>query len=381
MNSMGQCTACSVYCTSCTSVGCNTCLTGYTLNSDFTCSLTCQYPCSTCVKGSPTKCSSCLAAYSFNNQTQSCTPVTSCQGDSCTISICPSGYILSNNKCLNCTQTNCARCTITGNQTSCTVCKNGYYLNSTTTPPSCQACASKCQTCSNSSKCITCNPNGYTMQTQLADIAPVCVPCQSPCQNCYSSPSTCTSCVANYTLKGWKCMSTFNYGFNIKLNTNLTTFYNLYDQFLLAIMNAISSTAISEITMQNITSGSVVVVGNVSTNQQSNSNGAQTQFNNIQSALNNGSSIAGMQIISSNVQPIGGTLPDDNSSYNTELAIILGVCIPLGVIIIGILIYFLCIRKSSSQPPVDYQEKTAGTAGPNTSVRQTFELTREEPSM
>ena len=47
-------------------------------------------------------------------------------------------------------------------------------------------------------------------------------------------------------------------------------------------------------------------------------------------------------------------------------------------LVIGILVYFLCIRKKNNVPPVNY---SANNGNPNTTVRQTFELTRDEPAM
>lgn len=81
-----------------------------------------------------------------------------------------------------------------------------------------------------------------------------------------------------------------------------------------------------------------------------------------------------MSIITSLVTYNGGGIPPPASQ--TNLALILGICIPLGIIskiyfiiVIGLLVYFIFIRKSNKESyPVDYKSN-------NTTVRETFELT------
>ena len=113
------------------------------------------------------------------------------------------------------------------------------------------------------------------------------------------------------------------------LNTNLTTFYSKYDEFLTAIAQSQDTPQINVTTITSIASGSVIVKGNVTTLAQSNSNEASTDFNNLNSLLS-GSEIAGMPITSSYTEANGGEIPSSNSGPN--LAIILGVCIPVGII-------------------------------------------------
>lgn len=68
--------------------------------------------------------------------------------------------------------------------------------------------------------------------------------------------------------------------------------------------------------------------GNITTNTTSDSNEASVQFENLTSVLSAGS-IAGMDIIRSDISPNGGTVPSDSGP---NLALILGICIPLAVI-------------------------------------------------
>ena len=77
--------------------------------------------------------------------------------------------------------------------------------------------------------------------------------------------------------------------------------------------------------------GSVNITGFISTNQPSGSNEAGTEYNNIQTIVE-GTTIAKMPIISGTLNAQGGTIPDNNGSSTNVLAIVLGVCIPVGVI-------------------------------------------------
>ncbi len=90
------------------------------------------------------------------------------------------------------------------------------------------------------------------------------------------------------------------------LNATLATFYNNYEAFLKAIANTVNSTNVNVVTISNISSGSVIVDGNVTTTTQSNSNDASNEFNSLGSLLSQGADIANMPIISSSVDANGG---------------------------------------------------------------------------
>lgn len=157
------------------------------------------------------------------------------------------------------------------------------------------------------------------------------------------NPTTCTACISGYFLNGWNCQSSFYFGFYVVLNTNLTVFYDNYQAFLLALLNPITTQNLQFVTLNSITYGSVNVssgalgatqqavnvTGIVSTNQQPETNAAGSQFYGLQNSLNSGS-IAGMSIITSLVTYNGGGIPPPASQ--TNLALILGICIPLGII-------------------------------------------------
>lgn len=124
-------------------------------------------------------------------------------------------------------------------------------------------------------------------------------------------------------------MSPFNYGFKISLNTTLTTFYSNYNAFLLSLASQVQSQNIQAVSITSITSGSVYVSGNLTTTATSQSNDATSQYNNLQSLFSQ-SSIAGMPILNSNIYVNNGSI--NQSSSGPNLALILGICIPIGII-------------------------------------------------
>ena len=187
-----------------------------------------------------------------------------CTGGVC--EVCPFGYTLSGDNCLQCANTKCSRCLATNNQT-CTSCYDGTYLNGTT----CVACPVGCETCSSGTHCTTCEL-GYTALSSPIVTSVSCVKCSSPCAQCSGTSSTCTSCISGFTLVGWKCLSSFNYGFTVTLNTNLATFYTNYQGFLQAIATSVQTSEINVTTLTSIATGSVIVNGNVTTLAQSDSN-------------------------------------------------------------------------------------------------------------
>ena len=127
------CVNCATGCLTCTSATvCQTCQYGYKLVNN-QCFPFCQHPCSGCVDGQPTQCTSCFAGYTLSGRTCSSSPCTS----SCTF--CPRNYFLSNsNVCTLCPQiNNCVAC-IPSDSTKCGQCAVGFYL----TQNSCSACPS-----------------------------------------------------------------------------------------------------------------------------------------------------------------------------------------------------------------------------------------------
>lgn len=154
-----------------------------------------------------------------------------------------------------------------------------------------------------------------------------------------------------YTFDGWKCITSFNFGFTITLTTTLQNFYANYQNFLNGLKQLGNVPSTTFVTINQILNGSVIVYGNISIPTSSNGNAITSEYDSISSGLSQGGQIAGMTIQTSSISVNGGTLPPDdnddnnNNSGNPNLAIILGLAIPLGLIIIGIIIYCIVIRK------------------------------------
>lgn len=272
-----------------------------------------------------------------------CTPQRTCNG-SC--QVCAFGFYISNStNCAPCSNTNCARCNAT-NPSICTSCQPGQYLSNS----SCIQCPVGCKTCSNPQNCLTCS-SGYTPQIQNIITSINCIACNFPCAQCVGNANTCTQCVDKYTFDGWKCITSFNFGFTITLTTTLQNFYANYQNFLNGLKQLGNVPSTTFVTINQILNGSVIVYGNISIPTSSNGNAITSEYDSISSGLSQGGQIAGMTIQTSSISVNGGTLPPDdnddnnNNSGNPNLAIILGLAIPLGLIIIGIIIYCIVIRK------------------------------------
>lgn len=137
----------------------------------------------------------------------------------------------------------------------------------------------------------------------------------------------------------------------------MTTFYSNYQGFLNGMLQLVSTTNLATITLNSITNGSVIVAGNINVQQNVASNSVNNQYDSLTQGLGQGSTIANMPIISSTIVVNGGSITPDNnggdegsSSSGPNLAIILGVTIPVGILLIAIIGY--CIfNKTRKSPP------------------------------
>ncbi len=146
---------------------------------------------------------------------------------------------------------------------------------------------------------------------------------------CQFDPTQCIACVDGFALQGWKCTKTFYFYFNMTLNVDLTTFNQNYLSFLQTLANAFQAPNIDSITMNSIVSGSIMITAAASPPANSGSSQSRSQFNGLQGAIAANGNIAGMPITSSAAQVVGGSLSPAQSS---NLALILGICIPVGVL-------------------------------------------------
>lgn len=180
--------------------------------------------------------------------------------------------------------------------------------------------------------------------------------------------------MGQYTFDGWKCITTFNFGFAITLTTTLQNFYTNYQNFLNALKQLGNVPSTTNVTINQILNGSVIVYGNISIPTNSNGDAITNEYDSISSGLSQGGQIAGMTIQTSSISVNGGTLPpdndDNNNSGNPNLAIILGLSIPLGLIIIGIIIYCIVIRKQKQNKEAIHELPSID----RNSARETFDL-------
>ena len=133
-----------------------------------------------------------------------------------------------------------------------------------------------------------------------------------------------------FVLSGWQCISVFRFVFFVSLDTTLPVFYDNYYQFLLDLVDPLETTNVEPVSINSIVPSSVNINGTISTVQQSGSNQVGNEYYGIENVLS-GSSVAGMPVISYTLTSQGGDIPDQGSGVNV-LAIVLGICIPVGII-------------------------------------------------
>lgn len=135
--------------------------------------------------------------------------------------------------------------------------------------------------------------------------------------NCQNSPSNCLSCILGYSLNEGICISNFNFGFTVKLSVTPAVFYQNYLSFLTSLANNVDINY-GAVAVGSIVSGSVTVVGSINTNSQPETSTSQTQYQNIQNSLTVNSNIAGMTVLSSQVNSNGGSaqVPDNSGGLS-----------------------------------------------------------------
>jgi hypothetical protein len=131
---------------------------------------------------------------------------------------------------------------------------------------------------------------------------------------------------------GSSCLQTFTFPFNLTLNTQMTIFNENYIGFFNYLVSSLGSATPNSnaINILSITSGSVIVNGQAAPSAPTGTQASNNQFNSFANALAQNNNIAGMSVSSSTVTVTGGSIDFDTGS--NHLAVILGVCIPVGVI-------------------------------------------------
>lgn len=188
---------------------------------------------------------------------------------------------------------------------------------------------SSCKTCLRGDGCLTC-ASGFTTLSGV-NVGPSgyqCVACNSPCATCTNSPNQCTSCVSGYEFSGWKCTQSFYFSFTVTLLTTASMFNQNYYNFILALAQSMGVSNPNVISINGITFGSVIVAGAAAPTKSSATQSVSQQYNSFDATLSTNSNIAGMKVGSSSITIIGGTIEYDT----VNLALILGICIPVGVL-------------------------------------------------
>ncbi len=141
------------------------------------------------------------------------------------------------------------------------------------TTSQCQNCPTGCSSCLSTTICLVC-ASGFTSVVDTSSDSPTqCTPCILPCVTCQGSAMNCLTCMTNYTLQNGKCISVFNFVFNVKLNVDPQTFYQNYISFLSALSANVQSDY-GAVTVKSIKIGSTIVEGQLSTTQSPQTNGA-----------------------------------------------------------------------------------------------------------
>ena len=191
----GICIACSVGCTTCTSItACSVCFpgdataVGYYLASSAC--VQCASQCLTC-DSTHLPCKTCLPGFYINAGNCSPCPLFATACTSTAVTTCQDGFMPSGNSCVPC-GVGCATCT---SNTACTQCYSSYNL----VAGACNSCLPNCGVCSSTlGSCTTC-VDGYVW------VSPVCVQCPEYCATC--SSAACLTCVAGSYLSSGACLT------------------------------------------------------------------------------------------------------------------------------------------------------------------------------
>src|SRR4051812_25445945 len=109
----------------------------------------------------------------------------------------------------------------------------------------------------------------------------------------------CSTCISSFFMNGNKCVTNFNFGFNIVLTTTFSAFYSNYNSFLLQLAQSIGSNNPNIITLNTLTSSSVITNGVVTVTTADTST-ATNQFNSLENTLKSGT-VGNMPVNSYNV--------------------------------------------------------------------------------
>lgn len=351
LNNNYACTQCSTLrCLTCTPAGCLTCAPGYNLqiqNGNTVCAAACAFPCAACSNTNAFSCTACVFGYTLSG--------TSCQLSSCVTSnsnaceYCPMGSYPNGGTCSAC-GVGCGRCNPSSiNQ--CTSCLPGFYLGGSN---NCVACPTQCATCSGPNNCLTCASRYTAATVPVASNQAMCVACSPPCLECSYNPEQCISCISGFSFTGWNCISNFYYYFTATFSANQQTFFNHYQALIGQFTYALQTKNNKAISAQQITTGpvSTQVTFWMTTVEESDSRKSANEYSNLKFALlqQEGNTLAGMPVTSQELGYKNGVIFNTYSNVPTYCAIF----IPLGIVIIFFITYFICSRNDMDLPGNNY---------------------------
>jgi len=154
------------------------------------------------------------------------------------------------------------------------------------------------------------------------------------------------------------------------MDTTFSTFFgsgNGYVTYVQQLQSATNSASPSDVLTTSMVNGSINSNSAINVPDSSDNSATLSAYNGLNSLLSSGS-IGGATILSYTITASGGDLP----SEGVNLALILGITIPLGIILIiaiGVLIY--CKYKKSSNI-IERKIQEDGLT-----VRETFELSND----
>lgn len=193
--------------------------------------------------------------------------------------------------------------------TKCTLCQTGYYLEN----DACTACPSSCTACWSDSYCTFCD-DGFYMASFLGLPTGKCESCSEEdfCLTCRGAASRCTSCIDDYTLKGFKCRSDKGVSMDMTLDTDYNQFIvniNKFKHGLLSLLGDSFKGKLKLLTILSIKEGSVDLEAALTVPENST---AEDSYDTLSGALVEGTSVGGISLTKSNVAAEGFTADDDD---------------------------------------------------------------------
>ncbi len=169
--------------------------------------------------------------------------------------------------------------------------------------------------------------SGFVLPATSTPVQQTCQACVSPCATCYGQTNQCTSCVSGFKLQGWACITTYTLVAAVTIDRTLTAFLTNSDGYISYLQQLKSFSGLTKVTTSSCVSGSVSTNSALDVPDSSDNSATLAAYNGLNSGLAGGS-IGGGTILSYSITASGGDIPTEG----VNLALILGITIPLGLI-------------------------------------------------